>query len=204
MQCARALQLAWCLSLVSALVMLPVVLRGAEKSPTPRVLESQNLGIHQSRLKKLMEFAGVLVFLAGEFLGIMDVLFGPAFQAPTRGSAHWLRSFGYPLSLISHLWAPGLVSTAVRGVLQTLLSVAVFGDIITTGRISLITIILNEVIIVAQWWFNNTPAATPMFNQMDDNEQGRLSKMENGFLERVRSWHVRVYRLESAGTRQFW
>jgi hypothetical protein len=32
--------------------------------------------IHESRLEILIELAGVLVFVTGEFLGIMDVLFG--------------------------------------------------------------------------------------------------------------------------------
>jgi len=171
------LQLAWYSNLVSALVMLPVV------------------------------------FLAGEFPGIMDLLFGSSLSGSDKGLSA-LATFlwgsaitgfvGFLICIAGFLsikiTSPitHMVSAAVRGVLQTLLSVALFGDVITRGRISSIAIILvgsiyytwvkNEETIAAQRRFNNTPAVTPMLGRMDDDEQGRLSKMENGFLERVRSW----------------
>jgi len=71
-----------------------------------------------------------------------------------------------------------MVSSAVRGVVQSFVAVLVFGDIITTGRASSIALILGGSIYYT--WVKHTEQI-----EKDNASNAAASKLEAGAYERV-------------------
>ncbi|TBU41405.1 hypothetical protein BD309DRAFT_965359 [Dichomitus squalens] len=129
-----------------------------------------------------------LIVLAGEFPGVMKLLFGPNESAP--GEMSTLATFvlgsvitgvfGFLMSVASlmsiKVTSPitHMVSSAVRGVAASLLGVWLFGDLVSHGRASSIAIIL-----LGSIWYTwikhqeSQPAYEPV--PLDDIEEGKGS-----------------------------
>ncbi|KAL7284538.1 hypothetical protein ACG7TL_001830 [Trametes sanguinea] len=133
--------------------------------------------------------------LVGELPGVMKLLFGPNENEVGQMStlATFIMgslitgTFGFLMSLASlmsiKVTSPitHMVSSAVRGVAAYLLGVLLFHDAVTTGRVSSIAIILLGSI----WytWIKHVESQPAKYEPvpLDDLEEGKGSKGENGY-----------------------
>ncbi|KAI8972428.1 hypothetical protein BD414DRAFT_500278 [Trametes punicea] len=146
------------------------------------------------------------VVLVGELPGVLKLLFGPNENEPEQmstlttfimgsiitGSMGFLMSLASLMSIKVTSPITHMVSSAVRGVAAYLLSVWLFHDAVTTGRVSSIAIILLGSI----WytWIKHVESqpASPSKAQyepvpLDKLEEGTVGKGENCFASRRHS-----------------
>ncbi|THH29502.1 hypothetical protein EUX98_g4701 [Antrodiella citrinella] len=135
-----------------------------------------------------------VILLAGEYPGIMDLLFGPKLDpidglsirmtfvtgSAITGALGFLMSIASLLSIKITSPITHMVSSAVRGVAASLLSVWLFKDIITTGRASSIAIILFGSI--AYTWVKHRESQQHAAPKYTDKEYERvpLEEVEAG------------------------
>ncbi|KAG8923490.1 hypothetical protein FRC02_011108 [Tulasnella sp. 418] len=142
-----AIELAWYNNLLSAFVMWPLIILGGE---VPDVVE----------------------MFFGEGKALETFLWGSAIT----GVFGWLICIAGFLSIKITSPITHMISSAVRGVFQSMLSVWVFGDIITTGRASSIGLILSGSVYYT--WVKHQ-------EQQAAEQHASGSKLESGGYERV-------------------
>jgi len=144
----NAMDLAWYNNLLSSVVMIPCVILAGETAPVMELF----FGADVEALHALMWGSaitgvfGFLICIAG-FLSIKIT------------------------SRITHM-----ISSAVRGVVQSFIAVLIFGDVITTGRASSIFLILFGSVYYT--WIKHK-------EQISQEEVAPLNKLEKGGYERV-------------------
>lgn len=115
-----AIQLAWYSNVLSSVVLLPVIFLVGEVPDALKLIETP-------------------LYIDGEMSVLSRFLWGSL----VTGFVGWLLSIAGVLSIKITSPITHMVSSAVRGILQSAMGVWVFGDVITTGRGTSIAIILG-------------------------------------------------------------
>jgi len=152
-------QLAWYTNVVSTLLMIPIVVAAGE-------------------VPAIMDLAfGVIPSTGNGISPLATFVWGSAI---TGGVGFLINIAGF-LSIKVTSPITHMVSSAVRGVLQTFLSVAFFKDVVTEGRWASISIILGGSIYYT--WVKNQETSQPKFtgSAPQDEESGP----SGGFLSRI-------------------
>jgi len=142
-----ALSMSWYSNLLSALLLLPFIMI-------------------------LGEGPAVLEILSGHAEGLWTFLVGSAIT----GSVGFLLSIACALSIQVTSPITHMISSAVRGVAASILGVALFGDILTPGRVSAIMVILGGSIYYT--WIKHVESIAPPPSQQ--HEQVSMEELEKG------------------------
>ncbi|KAF8500176.1 hypothetical protein F5888DRAFT_1679785 [Russula emetica] len=148
-----ALSMSWYSNLLSALLLLPFVII-------------------------LGEGPAVLEILSGHAEGLRTFLVGSAIT----GSVGFLLSIACALSIQVTSPITHMISSAVRGVAASILGVALFGDIMTLGRVSAIILILGGSIYYT--WIKHVESIAPPPPR--EYEQVSMEELEEGADEKSR------------------
>ncbi|KAI0284567.1 hypothetical protein BGY98DRAFT_947545 [Russula aff. rugulosa BPL654] len=146
-----ALSMSWYSNLLSAFLLLPFVII-------------------------LGEGPAVVEILSGHAQGLRTFLIGSAIT----GSVGFLLSIACALSIQVTSPITHMISSAVRGVAASILGVALFGDIMTLGRVSAIILILSGSIYYT--WIKHAESTAPP----PQYEQVSMEELEKGVGEKSR------------------
>lgn len=153
-----AMHLSWYTNLLSAVVMLPLVLLVGEG---PAIME-------------LFSGGNEIISSSGGLSPLSTFIWGSLIT----GSFGFLMGLASVMSIKVTSPITHMVSSAVRGVLASLLGMWLFGDIISGGRASSITIILTGSIYYT--WVKHLESQTPKVEEEAKYERLPLEDVESG------------------------